>query len=275
MNINEKYKSLISNIKSAERLAVAFSGGIDSAFLLYAASEALGNKNIIAVTIKTLYFPERDLNDAIAFSESLNINHEIIDHIVPEHIRPNPLDRCYFCKKFEFSVIINKAREFNISKVAAGLNADDPSDYRPGISAMNELDVLFPLQEVNLSKPEIRALAKEFNLSVWNKPANACILSRIPYGDFITDETINRIQEAEKILQKEGFVNPRVRTSGKNASIEVEKSEIIKFKDEELYARIFKALKALGYDNIAVDKKGYRTGSLNEGVVEQIKKPLV
>ncbi len=267
MNIDEKYQSLIKYIKSTEKLAVAFSGGIDSAFLLFAANEALGKNNVIAVTVKTLYFPERDLNDAIEFSKSLNINHQIIDHPVPEHIRSNPVNRCYFCKKFEFSVIINKAGIYNISKVAAGLNADDPADYRPGISAMNELDVLFPLQEVSLSKAEIRELARKFNLSVWNKPANACILSRIPYGDYITDETINRIQEAEKILHNEGFLNPRVRTFGKVASIEVEKNEIFKFNDEALSSRIFTDLKKLGYGDVTIDKKGYRTGSLNEGIV--------
>lgn len=267
MNLNEKYQSLIKYIKSTEQLAIAFSGGVDSAFLLYAANEALGNKNIIAVTIKTPYFPERDLNDATVFSKSLTINHLIIDHIVPEHIRPNPIDRCYFCKKFEFKVILNKLKEYKISKVAAGLNTDDPADYRPGISAMNELGVLFPLQEVNLGKEEIRELARKFNLSIWNKPANACLLSRIPYGDYITDETINRIQQAEKILQNEGFINPRVRTYGKIASIEVEKNEIDKFTDRETTSRIYKALKELGYDKITFDKRGYRTGSLNEGIV--------
>jgi uncharacterized protein len=269
MNIDQKYQSLIKYIKSTERLAVAFSGGIDSAFLLHAANEALGNKNVIAVTIKTVYFPERDLNDAIAFSKSLDINHQIIDHHVPEHIRPNPVNRCYFCKKFEFSVVFNKAKNHNISKVAAGLNADDPADYRPGISAMNELGVLFPLQEVGLSKGEIRELARKFNLALWNKPANACILSRIPYGDYITDETINRIQEAEKILQNEGFINPRVRTYSKNASIEVERNEIEKFTDDALSSRIYKALNELGYENVTIDKRGYRTGSLNEGIVKK------
>jgi uncharacterized protein len=201
----------------------------------------------------------------------LDIKHLIIESLVPAHIRPNPIDRCYYCKKFEFSAIINKAKEHNIARVAAGLNADDPADYRPGISAMNELKVLFPLQAVNLSKKKIRELAKKYEIPFWNKPANACILSRIPYGDYITDETINRIQEAEKILQNEGFVNPRVRTYGKFASIEVEKNEIVKFTDEELSSRIYSALKKLGYDNVTLDIRGYRTGSLNEGIVEQTK----
>ncbi len=271
MNIDDKYISLIKYIKSTQSLTVAFSGGIDSAFLLFAAREALGKKNVLAVTIKTLYFPERDLKDALEFSKKLSVKHQVIDHIVPDNLRPNPVDRCYYCKKFEFSVIINKSREYNISNVAAGLNADDPSDYRPGISAMNELNVLFPLQEVNLSKKEIRELARKFNLKLWNKPANACILSRIPYGDFITDETIKRIQEAEIILQKEGFVNPRVRTYGTTASIEVEQNEITRFSDDELTSRVYSAIKLLGYEAITIDKKGYRTGSLNEGVVTPVK----
>jgi uncharacterized protein len=155
--------------------------------------------------------------------------------------------------------------------VAAGLNADDPSDYRPGIKAMNELSVLYPLQFVSLTKNEIRELAQKANIHLWNKPANACILSRIPYGDYITDETINRIQEAEKILQQEGFVNPRVRTYGKIASIEVEKNEMVKFTNEETSLKIYKALKKLGYQNVTLDIRGYRTGSLNEGIIDQIK----
>jgi uncharacterized protein len=149
------------------------------------------------------------LNDAKEFTEKLGINHIIIDHNVPEHLRPNTVDMCYYCKKFEFAIVINKAKEHNIDYVAVGLNADDPADYRPGISAMQELKVLFPLQKNGLRKKEIRELAKQFNLKIWNKPANAYILSRIPYGDYITDTTIKRIQVAEKILQNEGFVNPR------------------------------------------------------------------
>lgn len=267
MNIAEKYKSLITYIQSFESLAVALSGGIDSTFLLYAANEALGHENVMAITIKTAYLPERDLNDANEFSRNLHINHVIIESSVPEHIRPNPVDRCYFCKRFEFSLIINKAKEYGINYAAAGLNADDPADYRPGIKAMNELNVLYPLQAVSLTKIEIRELAQKANIPLWDKPANACILSRIPYGDYITDETINRIQEAEKILQQEGFKNPRVRTHGKMASIEVEKNEMVKFTNEEISLKIYEGLKKLGYQNVTLDIRGYRTGSLNEGVV--------
>jgi pyridinium-3,5-biscarboxylic acid mononucleotide sulfurtransferase len=272
MNATEKYESLITYIKSFDSMSIALSGGIDSTFLLHVANEALGHENIMALTIQTAYLPERDLNDASEFCKNLNIRHIIIESPVPEYLRPNPVDRCYYCKRFEFSIIIAKAKEYGIDYVAAGLNAEDPSDYRPGIKAMNELNVLFPLQAVSLTKPEIRELAQRENIPLWNKPANACILSRIPYGDFITDETINRIQEAEKILQHEGFVNPRVRTHGKNASIEVEKDEMVKFTNEEISLRIFDALKKLGYQNITLDSRGYRTGSLNEGIIGQLKK---
>jgi len=271
MNTTEKYESLISCIKSYDTIAIALSGGIDSTFLLHAANKALGHENVMAFTIQTVYLPERDLNDASEFCRNIKINHVIIESPVPEHLRPNPVDRCYFCKRFEFSLIISKAKEYGIDYVAAGLNADDPSDYRPGIKAMNELNVLFPLQTVSLSKNEIRELAQRENIPLWNKPANACILSRIPYGDFITDETINRIQEAEKILQNEGFINPRVRTHGKVASIEIEKDEMVKFTNE-ISLRIFDALKKLGYQNITLDSRGYRTGSLNEGIIGQLKK---
>jgi pyridinium-3,5-biscarboxylic acid mononucleotide sulfurtransferase len=270
MSTSEKYESLLSYIKSFDSMAIALSGGIDSAFLLHAASEALGNENVRAITIKTAYLPERDLNDAIEFCRNLKVNHDILEPQVPERLRPNPVDRCYYCKRFEFSLIIAKAKEYGINYVAAGLNADDPSDYRPGIKAMNELSVLYPLQFVSLTKNEIRELAQQANISLWNKPANACILSRIPYGDFITDETIDRIQKAEKILQQEGFVNPRVRTYGKIASIEVEKNEMVKFTNEETSLKIYDALKKLGYQNVTLDIRGYRTGSLNEGIIDQI-----
>jgi pyridinium-3,5-biscarboxylic acid mononucleotide sulfurtransferase len=272
MNIIQKYEALLANIKSLDRIAVALSGGIDSTFLVYASKEALGKENVLAITINTSYLPERDLKDAKEFCRDLNIEHLIIDSQVPGHLRPNPVDRCYFCKRFEFSVVINKAKEYNINYVAAGLNSEDPSDYRPGISAMNELNVLYPLQTAALTKKEIRELAKQHNISSWNKPANACILSRIPYGDYITDETIHRIQEAEKILHNEGFKNPRVRTYGKFASIEVEKNEIVKFTDEELSSKVYDAIKNLGYDHVTLDIRGYRTGSLNEGIATLAKK---
>ena len=272
MTTSEKYESLITYIKSYDAIAIALSGGIDSTFLLHAANEALSHEKVMAFTIQTAYLPDRDLNDANEFCKNLNVQHIIIESTVPEHIRPNPVDRCYFCKKFEFSLIITKAKEYGINYVATGLNADDPSDYRPGIKAMNELNVLFPLQAVSLTKPEIRELAQRENIPIWNKPANACILSRIPYGDFITDETIKRIQEAEKILQNEGFINPRVRTHGKVASIEVEKDEMVKFRNEEISLRIFDALKKLGYQNVSLDSRGYRTGSLNEGIIDPLKK---
>jgi uncharacterized protein len=136
---------------------------------------------------------------------------------------------------------------------------------------MNELNVLYPLQAASLTKKEIRELAKQHDIALWNKPANACILSRIPYGDYITDETIHRIQEAEKILQSEGFKNPRVRTYGKFAIIEVEKDEIAKFTNEELSSIIYKKIKMLGYDHVTLDIRGYRSGSLNEGIVTQVK----
>jgi len=271
MNLAKKYEILISYLKSLDSLAIALSGGIDSIFLLYATFQALGNKNVIAVTVKTLYLPERDLRDACEFCRNLNITHFILESEVPDNIRPNPVDRCYFCKRFEFSAIINKANEHNINYVAAGLNADDPSDYRPGISAMNELKVIFPLQVASLTKKEIRELAQEQQISLWNKPANACILSRIPYGDYITDETIQRIQEAEKILLKEGFRNPRVRTYGKSAYIEVEPDEIVKMSNEKFSSKIYDEIRKVGYDHITIDPRGYRTGSLNEGIVTPVK----
>jgi pyridinium-3,5-biscarboxylic acid mononucleotide sulfurtransferase len=272
--VNDKYTRLIDYLRPLGSLAVAFSGGIDSGLLLQASHHALGHRNIVAVTIKTPYLPERDLRDAVEYCKTIDVKHLIIESETPSHLRPNPVDRCYYCKRFEFSIIIKNAWEYNISQVAAGLNADDPSDYRPGISAMNELNVLFPLQAVSLNKKEIRELAKKYEIPFWNKPANACILSRIPYGDYITDEIIDRIQKAEKILQIEGFVNPRVRTYGKSARIEVETNEIIKFTDNELSSRIFRSLKELGYVDIIIDQKGYRTGSLNEGIVRQDKKEL-
>jgi pyridinium-3,5-biscarboxylic acid mononucleotide sulfurtransferase len=267
MNTHEKYTHLANHLKSLGKITIAFSGGIDSLFLLHTAVHVLGHENVAAITIKTPYISNRDLDDSLHFSQTLGVAHHIIPALVPEHIRSNPTDRCYYCKKFEFTLIINKSHSLDISNIAAGINADDANDYRPGTKAMKELNVLFPLQEALLSKNEIRQLAHEKNINYWNKPANACLLSRIPYGNFISDEKIEQIQQAEIILQGEGFANPRVRTHGDFALIEIEKNEFVKFIDDEFSYKIYSAFIKLGYAHVTLDIRGYHSGSMNEGLI--------
>jgi len=210
----EKYQKLVDFIAKKGRVAVAFSGGVDSSFLCYAAYEALG-KNAVAVTIVSPMLSKRELDDAKKVAVGIGIEHVLIEeNIIDEKVAENPKDRCYFCKKLEFGAIMGAARERGIDTVLDGTNTDDESDYRPGMKALRELGVLSPLREVGLSKTEIRELSRLADIPVWDKPAFACLASRVPYGQKITREILLKVERGEEILRSFGFEQFRLRAHG-------------------------------------------------------------
>jgi len=272
MLLQEKYQLLKDIIKKQESAAIAFSGGVDSTFLIRVAKEVLGDK-LIAVTATSSTYPERELNEAIKYAEDIKVKHIIIssEELEIEGFAMNPKNRCYFCKKELYTKINNVALENGMNSVFDGSNIDDTGDYRPGMQAAKELDVVSPLIEAGLTKNDIRELSKELELPTWNKPSFACLSSRFPYGNKITLSKLTMVDKAEQILLDMGITQVRVRHHGEIARIEVEPSEREKFFDMEIMNRIGNELKKIGFTYVTLDMLGYRTGSMNETLSEEDK----
>jgi uncharacterized protein len=262
MNINDKYNNLINYLKDLKSVAVAFSGGVDSTLLLKAAKEALGD-NAISITIVSSYIPKWEIKEAKELVDKIGIKSYFVEVPMLEEIRFNPEDRCYICKKSVFNKIKYLAREKGIKYIVDGTNADDTKDYRPGMRALKELEVKSPLLENAINKDEIRILSKELQLDTWDKPAYACLLSRIPYNQEIKKEDLVRIEKAEVYMMKLGFRAVRVRSHGNLARIEVPQKERMKLFNERILDKVSKELKDLGFKYVTVDIEGYKMGSLN------------
>ncbi|NEZ76889.1 ATP-dependent sacrificial sulfur transferase LarE [Clostridium botulinum] len=262
MNINDKYNNLINYLKDLKSVVVAFSGGVDSTLLLKAAKEALGD-NAISITIVSPYIPKWEIREARELVDKIGIKSYFVEVPMLEEIRSNPEDRCYICKKSVFNKIKDLAREKGIKYIVDGTNADDTKDYRPGMRALKELDVKSPLLDNSINKEEIRVLSKELQLDTWDKPAYACLLSRIPYNQKIKEKDLDRIEKAEVYMMKLGFRAVRVRSHGNLARIEVPQKERVKLFNEDILDKISKELKELGFKYVTVDIEGYKMGSLN------------
>lgn len=264
-DLNGKWQGLMEYLECYDRAAIAFSGGVDSSFLLKAAVEALGKENVIAITANSEFIPEEELGQAKAITALLGIEHIIIelDVLGIEEIRRNPRNRCYICKKHIFKEIINIANNEGISAVFDGSNLDDEGDYRPGKQALIELEVLSPLKECGLTKLNIRELSKELGLPTWEKPSMACLASRIPYGEVVTKEKLYMIEAGEKYLRTLGFMQLRVRHHNGIARIEFAPAEMPKAFNVELMKSINDYFKQLGFSFVTMDLSGYRMGSLN------------
>ena len=252
-------------IASLESVAVAFSGGVDSTLLLKVAHDVLGDK-AIAVTAKSVSFPERELNEAKTFCADNNIKQIICEseELEIEGFRDNPRNRCYLCKKELFTKILAIARENNIANVVEGSNLDDLGDYRPGLQAIEELGIKSPLRAAGLSKAEVRELSWELGLKTWDKPSFACLASRFVYGERITPEKLNMVGKAEDLLISLGFKQVRVRIHGDIARIEVLPEDFARIIQDDTRTKIYDTLKNLGFSYVTLDLKGYRTGSMNE-----------
>lgn len=263
--LQEKYNQLIEQLKSLSHAAVAFSGGVDSTFLLNAAKEALGT-NVIAITARSLSFPGRELAEAKAFAESKGIEHIVIDseELDLEGFSSNPKDRCYLCKTELFTKIKELAKSRGINAVLEASNSDDNGDYRPGLIAVKELGVYSPLRQNGFTKDEIRALSKEKGLPTWNKPSFACLSSRFPYGESITPERLIMIDKAEQYLIDLGIRQVRVRFHEKLARIETDEAGFSLLLDPATRNKVFEEFRKIGFIYVALDLRGYRTGSMNE-----------
>lgn len=263
--MQEKLNQLKTYLREQQSLAVAFSGGVDSTFLLKVAHDVLGER-CLAVTASSCSFPERELNEARDFCARNGIRHMVVrsEELEIEGFRHNPKNRCYLCKRELFEKIWDIARAEGLNAVAEGSNTDDNGDYRPGLIAVRELGVLSPLRHVGLNKAEIRALSKELGLPTWDKQSFACLSSRFVYGETISEERLSMVDRAEQLLLDLGFRQVRVRIHGQLARIEVDPSAF-----EKLLAvreEIVRSFKSYGFTYVTMDLTGYRTGSMNEGL---------
>jgi len=264
----DKMQLLKGLLGSLENVVLAYSGGVDSSFLLSVANEVLGDK-VLVVTAKSPTFPESEYRFAEEFTRGLRSKFLSIDvdQLSQPELASNPPERCYYCKRQLFDILKKIAVENNAGWVIDGSNLDDQKDYRPGSRALKELGIRSPLIEAGFTKEEIRKCAKESGFSFWNKPSSACLASRVPYGIPISKETLDAIDRAEELLRIFGFSQVRVRHHGNTARIEIQISEI-----EKLIAyreKVVMGFKALGYTYIVLDLEGYRTGSLNLALFSQ------
>ena len=262
--LQKKLSRLEKNIADLGSLAVGFSGGVDSTFLLSVAHEVLGDK-ALAVTSVDASIPVRELDEAKRFCSEHGIAHVIckVDPLKEEGYRKNTADRCYYCKRMIFSEIKKVAAEHGIEYVAEGSNMDDLGDYRPGLRAVSELSVVSPLREAGLSKADIRTISKAMGLPTWSKPAYACLASRFVYGEEITEEKLRMIDLAEQFLIEHGFYEERVRMHGNIARIEVPAKDIPKLASDEIRNKVYERFKEIGFSFVTLDMLGYCTGSMN------------
>lgn len=265
MPVEKKYKILQEELQKRKSLVIGFSGGVDSTFLVAVAQKVIGDK-ALAVTVASPFCPEEEIAQAKAFAQRQKINFTIlsINPLADKQIALNPPDRCYYCKKMIFSHILAFAQNQGIEYVADGTNADDGGDYRPGLKALGELKVISPLEIAGFTKADIRTMSKAMGLATWQKESAACLASRIPYGEIITEKKLKRVELAEKYLKQFAFSHLRVRSHGELARLEVGQQDMNFFQDPQHRAEVTKELKKIGFSYVTVDLQGYRTGSLNE-----------
>jgi len=261
----EKYEELKRYIGSFGSAAVAFSGGVDSTFLLYAAREALGDR-VIAVTATSCSFPARELTEATKYCSDLGIKQYCVqsEELNIEGFTSNPPNRCYLCKHELFEKIISLTKEKNIAEVMEGSNLDDNGDYRPGLRAIKELGVKSPLRHIGFTKKEIRDMSEYLKLPTWNKQSFACLASRFPYGEEINEKKLTMVDKAEQLLINLGFNQLRVRIHGDIARIELLPDDFDRILEKDVRQTVYESFKEFGFSYVALDLSGYRTGSMNE-----------
>ena len=276
-NISEetqkKYEGLKAVLQQMRSALVAFSGGVDSTFLVKVAQDVLGDQ-IFAVIASSESYPESETQEAIELAKKLDIPHMVIRtrELDNPDFSNNPPDRCYHCKTELFSRLKEIAAEKGFSFVLDGSNFDDIGDYRPGLQACEELGIRSPLKEVGLGKGEIRELSKQMNLPTWNKPSLACLASRFPYNSEIDKASLEQVAKAEEYLWSLGFSQVRVRHHDQIARVEVDSEGVQRLLDPNLRSNIVENLKRVGYTYVTLDLAGYRTGSMNEPLSEDVKR---
>ena len=265
MTTDDKLARLKEILAKTGGVLVAFSGGVDSTFLAKVAHDVLGSK-ALAVTVHSEIHPAFEQDEAIEIAREIGIRHVVInvDALDVEGLAENPPERCYICKKAIFGTLLEIARKEGLPVLVDGSNASDTGDFRPGMKALAELGIKSPLLEAGLTKADIREISCRMGLPTWNKPSYACLASRIPYGERITEEKLRAIEKAEDFLRQKGYRVFRVRHHGNVARVELSPDEMKRFVAEEDWAAVAREIKACGFAYVALDLEGYRTGSLNE-----------
>jgi pyridinium-3,5-biscarboxylic acid mononucleotide sulfurtransferase len=266
-SLETKLQCLRASFLAMRSVMVAFSGGVDSSFVLRVAHDAIGD-SVLALTTTSPTMPDDDRRNAIAIAQTLGVRHLLVESNELEiaGYASNPVNRCYLCKHNLFTVCVEKARELGIETIVDGLNLDDLHDYRPGIKAAAEMRVRHPLVEVELTKAEIRELSRCLGLATWDRPASPCLSSRFPYGTQITLQGLRQVERGEQVLRALGFSVARVRYHGEVARIEVEASEIARMLDAGIRETLDRELRKIGFRFVALDLRGFRSGSLNEAI---------
>jgi uncharacterized protein len=265
--VENKEAALRNALGQLSSLIVAYSGGVDSAYLAVVATQVLGDR-ALSITADSPSYPDRHRRLAVRIAETCGLNHEIIrtDELARPEYRSNPANRCYYCKHELYTRLTAIAGARGIAAIADGSNADDRGDYRPGRQAAREFGVLSPLDAAQLTKNEIRELSRRAGLPTWDEPASACLSSRIPYFSEVTEQKLHMIERAENVLRDLGFRVCRVRHHESTARIELGIDELPRAYEPELAATIERELRALGYAVVTIDPRGYRIGSLNEAL---------
>ena len=274
MNVAAPENALVSRerhlydvLASFESVIVAFSGGVDSAYLAWAATRVLGPA-ALCITADSPSYPDYHRQLAVRVARDFGLHHEFVrtSEFEQAEYRANPVNRCYYCKSELYDVLSRLAASRGIAMIVDGSNADDRSDYRPGRTAAREFGVRSPLDEADLTKSDIRELSRRAGLPTWDEPASACLSSRIPYNSEVTTEKLGMIERAEAVLRHMGFRVCRVRHHDELARLEIGADELNRALDPDVREQIVRELRAIGYQHVTIDLRGYRMGSLNEGV---------